>query len=87
MNGRGGDHLVLVVDELRERVLEVADARLEEHVGAPHLFLERHVLEDRHHALADVAAQQVVQVLDARPSGRASRCSSVYRAAATSASG
>ena len=61
---RGGCHdLILVVHELREAVLGVADARLEQQVAAAHLLFDGQVLEHGHHTLADLAVEQVVEVL------------------------
>jgi hypothetical protein len=60
----GRDHLVFVVHQLRQAVLGVADARLEQAVAAADLLLERQVLEHGHHALAHRAGQQVVEVLE-----------------------
>ena len=36
---RRGDHLIVVVDQLQQRFLDVARARLEKDVAAPHLLL------------------------------------------------
>ena len=61
---RRRDRLVLVVQQLRERVLDVARARPVDHVALADALVGRHVLDQQHHALADVALEQVVEVLD-----------------------
>src|SRR5688500_10530626 len=59
----GGDYLVVVVDQLEERLLDIARTRALEHVAAPDLLLERKLLEDRDDTLAQLAGEQVVEIL------------------------
>ena len=52
---RRRDHLIVVVDQLQQRFLDVPRPRLDQHVAAPHLLLERQVFQQRHDLLAQVA--------------------------------
>ena len=61
---RRRDRLILVVQQLRDRVLDVAQARAIDHVALADAFLLGHVVDEQHHALAHVAFEQVVEVLD-----------------------
>ena len=64
----GGDHLVVVVDELQERFLDVARTRLDQDVAAPYLLVERHFFEHGQDLFAQGAAQNVVEIFQgARP--------------------
>ena len=69
VDGGGGEHLVLVVDELGERVREVPPAGPQQGVRPLHLLLGRDVLEQRHQPLAQGAAQEVVEVLGGAGAG------------------
>ena len=60
---RGGDHLVLVVDQLEQRFLNVPRPGFLEDVAAPDFFLARQIFERRHQALAELTGQHVVEVL------------------------
>ena len=53
INGGGDEHLVFVVNQLRERVLDTAAPRTEEAVRLPHAIGLRHVVNEQHHALSD----------------------------------
>ena len=64
LDRRRGNHLVVVVDELRDRVFDVARAGLEDHVALAHALVRRHVLDQHHHAPAEVAGEQVVEILE-----------------------
>ena len=64
LDGCGGNDLIVVMDELRHRVLHVARPRLEDGVAAPHPLVRRHVLDHDHHAPAQLAGEQVVEQLE-----------------------
>ena len=49
---RRGDRLILVVQQLRERVFDVARARPVDHVALADALLLRHLFDEQHHALA-----------------------------------
>ena len=77
-----GDHLILVVNELRKAVFGVADPRLQQRVAALDLFLDRQLLEHRHHALAQRASRAMLSRYSAALAlMRASPCASDQRAA------
>ena len=62
---RGGDDdLVIVVDQLQQRLLHVARPRLEDHVAASDFCLDRRVLQDRDQAAALLAGEDVVEILE-----------------------
>ena len=61
---RGRDDRVVIVNELRQCVLEVTRPAPEYAIGVAHLFRQRRVVEDRHHTFAHHAAEKVVQVFD-----------------------
>ena len=77
VDGGGRDDLVVVVDQLQQRFLDVARPRLEQHVAAPDLLLERQVLEHRHDPLAQLPGEDVVEVLGG--AGAAARVAVVQR--------
>ena len=64
VDGRGCDNRVAVVNQLRQRVLEIARPRLEQPIGVVDLDRHRRLVDERHDALAHVRPEQVVQVLD-----------------------
>ena len=59
-----GDDRVVVVYELRQRVLDVSRPAPEHAVRILHLLGQRRVVENGHDAPADDAAEKVVQILD-----------------------
>ena len=63
VDGGSGQRLVVVVDELGERVLGVAHPGPEERVRFPGLLLERRLLEERHDPAPERPSEQVVEVL------------------------
>ena len=75
LNRRGGDDLVVVVDQLCDGVLDVARARLEDHVAAAHPLGGGHLLDEHHHAPPQLAGEQVVEILHgARNAGARRHC-------------
>ena len=64
LDRRRRNHFLVVVHELRERVFDVADARLEDHVAFLHALGFRHLVDEQHHAAAHLAREQVVEILD-----------------------
>ena len=56
-------HLVVVIDQLEQRLLDVPRPGLDQHVAAPHFFFDRQVFEQRHDPLAQLAAEDVVEIL------------------------
>ena len=64
-DGRRRDDRIGLVNELRERVVEIARSGCAgRRWRARTLSAERQVVDDRHHASADGAGEQVVEVLD-----------------------
>ena len=63
LDGGRGERLLLVVDELRERVLGVAHPGAEQRVRLPGLLLDGRVLQQRHQPAAQRPGEQVVEVL------------------------
>ena len=53
-NGRGGNHLVIVIDELEQRLLDVARSCLEDDIATSDLLVERQVVEHRHDPLSEL---------------------------------
>ena len=60
---RRGHHLVVVVNELRQRILDIARPRLVDDVAAPDPFLGRHVLDQQHHPATQITGEHVVEQL------------------------
>ena len=75
MDGRGSQHRIVVVHQLRQRVLGVARPALHDQVRDAHLLRDRRVVENRQHALSDVALEQIVEVLDGRGPAARGACS------------
>ncbi len=63
VDGGGGEHLIVVVNQLRERVFGIATTGPVQQVDPAHAFVLRHVLDDEHHAFPQRAGQHVVEVL------------------------
>src|SRR5215470_14402854 len=63
---RGGQYRIVLVYELRERVVEITRPALEHDVRVADLLGERRVIEDRHDAFPNDAAKQIVQIFDRR---------------------
>ena len=75
VDGTGRDHLVIVIHQLEQRLFDVAAPGSDQHVGPAHTLFRRQVLHDRHHHPADLAGEDVVQVLrSARASTRLAVC-------------
>ena len=63
-HGGRRDGLVLVVQQLRQRVFDIARPRAIHHVALANALLGGHLFDEQHHALARVAFEQVVQVFN-----------------------
>ena len=59
-----GNHRVVLVNELRQRVFEIAGTALEHEVRVADLVTQWRVVQDGHHALAHDATEEVVEILD-----------------------
>ena len=84
VNGGSGNHRIVLVHELCERVVQIARAAFQDGVRVADLFGQRRVVQDRHHAFAHDATEQIIEILDRRCAATPSPCSIVYLAAATS---
>ena len=87
VDGCGGDHWILVRDQLEQCFLNVAWSGREQYVLAPYLLLDRYPIEHGHDALAEPALEDVVQVSDASARVRSSSLASVDGAAVMSCHG
>src|SRR4030095_2569998 len=63
VNGGGDEHLILVVNQLGQRVLCAPASCAKEIVGLPDTLRLRHVLHEQHHSFPDLTSQHDVQVL------------------------
>ena len=77
VDGRRGNHLVVVVDQLEQRLLDVARARLQQDVSAPDLLLARQVLDRGMIRLRTCPVSTLSRYSDALARARESPCSSV----------
>ena len=66
VNGGRRNHGIVLVHELCERVFQIARAALEHGVRVADLFGQRRVVQDRHHAFAHDATEEVIEILDRR---------------------
>ena len=64
VNGCRGNHRIGVVNQLRQRVIEVARPRPEHEIGVADPGRQRRLVDERHDPFAHVAPQQVVEVLE-----------------------
>jgi len=64
MDGGSGDGLLLVVQQLRQRVLDVAGARAIDDIALADALVGGHVLDQQHDAAANIALEHVVEILD-----------------------
>ena len=65
VNGGSGNHRIVLVHELCERVVQIARAAFQDGVRVADLFGQRRVVQDRHHAFAHDATEQDYR--DTRP--------------------
>ena len=87
IDGRRGNHFIVVVDQLEQRFLDIARARLEQDVSAPDLLLARQVSSAGMIRLRTCPVSTLSRYSDALARARGSPCSSVQRTAAISRHG